>query len=175
MRNRRWLIPIMGIFLVVFCDKSYDPAVETFECHPENNPINLEFKYGVTAKNILSTYDCTFQKDLIFDPPVATQLKLTIAELDSISAIMDAIGFFEYPDTFAIAVPGDTICEFAPSSKYVLSVEGDSFRKSVYWNDNIFYPDSAADQLKDLIYYIINVIRAKEEYQALPEATGGYD
>ena len=175
MRKLQLLFVLLGIIALTSCDKSYDPAVETFECHPENNPINLEFKYGVTAKNILSTYDCTFQKDLIFDPPVATQLKLTIAELDSISAIMDAIGFFEYPDTFAIAVPGDTICEFAPSSKYVLSVEGDSFRKSVYWNDNIFYPDSSADRLRSLIDYMIGLIRAKEEYQALPEATGGYD
>lgn len=175
MQKIHWLIPLMSFFLIAFCDKSYDPAVGTFECDCEKNPINLEFKYGVTAKNILSTYDCTFQKDLIWESPIKTHLKLTATELDSIDAIMQAIGFYDYPDTFVVAVPGDTVCEFSPSSKYYLSVEKNSYIKTLYWNNNIDLEDSSADQLKVLLYYIINVIRAKEEYKALPEATGGYD
>jgi hypothetical protein len=166
---------LIAFFIFMDCNKSYDPIDETSECNSDDNPINFTFKYGVTAKNILNTSDCTYQKDLILDPPIITHLKFTREELNSIFILMQSIDFFNYPDTFQIHVPGDTISEITPSIKYYYDVKIASLCKELYWNDSIIYPDTLSEKLRYLNNYIINIIVSKETYKALPEPRGGYD
>ena len=163
---------LLTVFLITNCITNTDS--ESFECSSDENSINLIFKYGVSSKNILNTYDCTYQKDLVFDPPAITNLKLTIEEIDSIYYIMQAIDFFNYPDTFHIST-GDTIAIITPSSSYFYSVETDSLTKELYWEDSIILPDTLADKLRYLNNYIIDKIESKDEYKKLPEPNGGYD
>jgi len=174
MRKINLIYILVALSVFTYCNKSYDPIEEAFKCNSENNPINLIFKYGVTAKNILNTFDCTYQKDMILDPPVITNLKLTEEELDSIFVIMQSIEFFKYPDTFYIDVQNDTIGVITPSSKYYFFVENDSIWKELFWNDSIINPDASAEKLRYLNNYIIDIIKSKEEYKVLPEPRGGY-
>ncbi len=67
---------------------------------PGDSTFNLIFKYGVDAKNILNTFEGTYTKDMIPDPPIATKLSLTREELDTIYKKMVDIDFFSYPDVF---------------------------------------------------------------------------
>jgi hypothetical protein len=168
-------IVLLLFTLFIYCERSFEPVSDSFECNTQDNPVNFIFKYGVTAKNILNTFDCTFQKDMILDPSVITQLKLSTQELDSILALMQSIHFFNYPDTFSIDVQNDTAVPILPSLKYSFFVEKDSVFKTLYWNDCIIYPDTAAEKLKNLCRYIIHTIKSKSEYKALPEPRGGYD
>ena len=168
------LLTILSVSAFCSCSKSYDPVDGASECNSEDNPINFVFRYGVTANNILNTFDCTYQKDMVLDPPLTTDLALTRDELDSISAEMRSIGFFTYPDTFAIDPQSDTIGFVTPSLKYYFLVETDSIHKELYWDDSICNPDTSADKLRQLNDHIITIITSKEEYQLLPEPTGGY-
>jgi len=128
------------------------------------------FKYGVGSGNVLNTFDCTYQKDLIQDPPVTIHLSLTINELDSIYALMQSINFFSYPDTFFVV--GDWQW---PHPTYVFYVETDTLQKDLYWRDNVWNNSSPkADSLRILINFIIDVIKSKEEYQQCPEQKGKY-
>ena len=166
---------IVTFFILMDCNKSSDPLDLPFECNSENNPINFTFKYGVAVKNILNTSECTFQKDLVLDPPIVTNLKLTVEELDSVFALMQRIDFFDYPDTFYTNAQSDTIAVITPSAKYYYHVEIASLCKELYWNDSILYPDTLAEKLRNLNHLIINIIQSKKAYQNLPAARGGYD
>lgn len=172
-------INIVCIFCILliftYCNKSFEPAEETFKCNSEDNPINLIFKYGVTANNILNTFDCTYQKDMIMDPPVIINLKLTEKELDSIFITMQSIEFFDFPDIFFVPVQSGTIGVLMPSSKYYFFVENDSISKTLFWNDSIVNPDESAEKLRRLNKYIIEIIKSKEVYSMLPDPRGGYN
>jgi len=166
---------ILWIFLIfTYCNKSFEPVEESFTCNSEDNPFNLIFKYGVTANNILNTFDCTYQKDMVMDPPVIIKLKLTEEELDSIFVIMQSIDFFEYPDTFFVNVQSGTIGVTMPSSKYYFYVKKDSISKKIYWDDSIVNPDDSADELRRLNKYIMDSIKSKEDYAKLPNPRGSY-
>jgi len=45
---------------------------------------NLIFKYGVTARNELNTFQGTYTKDMISDPSITVDLSLTEEELSRI-------------------------------------------------------------------------------------------
>ena len=169
---------ILNLIFILFtvsvlnhCSSGVDEGL--FECNPENNTINFIFKYGVTSKNILNTNDCSYQKDLVQDPPVTTNLKLTTEELDSIFSKMLSIDFINYPDTFYVI--RDPAVEITPSIKYYYLVESDTINKELYWNDSVADADTLADKLRYLNNYIIEIIESKKEYKELPEPSGGYD
>jgi len=162
---------LIAALMMNFCSTGSEE--EVFECNSADNPVNFLFKYGVTSKNILNTFDCSYQKDLVLDPPVTTHLKLTQAELDSLFEIMQQIHFFNYPDTFYVA--SDTLVYIEPSLKYYYEVTTDSLYKELYWKDSRVNPDILADNLRYLNNYIIHIIENKKAFKNLPAARGGYD
>ena len=141
----------------------------------QESSFNFIFKYGVTARNVLDTFQGTFTKDMILDPSITTELILTDAEMDSIYQKMVEIDFFSYPDEFEVDVSGSELIGIVtPYSTYYFEVEYASGTKELKWEDEITNTDEEADKLRELIDLIINIIESKAEYQALPTPSGGY-
>ncbi|MFC1991901.1 hypothetical protein ACFLVC_04190 [Chloroflexota bacterium] len=136
---------------------------------------NLIFRYGVGAKNELNTFEGTYTKDMFGDPSITVPLSLTDEELDIIYRKMVEINFFDYPEEFSVtAAPGEAVGIVTPYSSYYFKVEDDSGIKELRWEDKITNEDNEADRLRELIKLITDIIESKEEYQKLPEPTGGY-
>jgi hypothetical protein len=145
------------------------------EENQQESSFDFIFKYGVTARNILDTFQGTFTKDMVMDPSITTELTLTEAEMDSIYQKMVEIDFFSYPDEFEVDVPEDEpVGIITPHSTYIFEVEDKSGTKELNWEDKITNTDEKADKLRELIDLIINIIESKAEYQDLPTPTGGY-
>jgi|LGVF01.2.fsa_nt_gb hypothetical protein len=160
--------------LLISCKNSTDSTNSAFECHSQDNQINILFKYGVAIKNVLNTFDCKYQKDLVPDPPVEVNFLLEKYEIDSIYIKMKEINFFSYPDTFSLYSDSDTISQITPSIKYYFYVECDSIEKELYWDDSILIENTDAEMLRSLNEYIIKIIQSKDAYKKLPEPKGGY-
>ena len=85
---------LSSFLFILSCQRSFEPVTEEGNCYSAVNRINLIFKYGITARNVLNTFSCTYTKDLVLDPPITTCLKLTIADIDLICDKMNQINFF---------------------------------------------------------------------------------
>ena len=132
--------------------------------HP--NTFNFIFKYGVTSRNVLNTFEGTFTRDGICDPDTTIAFPLTDSEMDLIYTKMMEINFFEYPDTLKLdrapklvefdssrAVEEDTsmlgdkkvtiiakkqlYLHTEPNSDYHFRVVVDRLEKKVFWNDGM--------------------------------------
>ena len=136
---------------------------------------NLIFKYGVGAQNELNTFEGTYTKDMIMDPPITVKLHLSQEELDRIYQKMVEIDFFSYPDKFFVSVPpGEVVGMVTPFLSYYFKVEYDSKTKELWWEDEIIKEDEKAEKLRELIKFIRDIIESKEEYKKLPSPRGGY-
>jgi len=136
---------------------------------------NLIFKYGVGAKNELNTFEGTYTKDMVMDPPITVKLHLSQEELDRIYQKMVEIDFFSYPDKFFVSVPpGEVVGMVTPHLSYYFKVEHDSKTKELWWEDEIINEDEKAEKLRELIKFIRDIIESKEEYKKLPSPRGGY-
>ncbi len=173
MTNKIVLIIFFSVLIVSNCKKGTNALDDSFCCKSEDNQLNLVFEYGVMLKNILNTFDCSYQKDLVLDPPITINLLLDGNEIDSIFRKMQEVNFFNYPDTFF--VDSDTIAVFTPSSKYYFYVEADSIQKELFWNDAVHIENEQVDNLRSLIMFIRDLIESKQEYKELPETRGSYD
>jgi len=143
----------------------------------DDSGFDLIFKYGVGARNELNTFEGTYTKDMVIDPPITADLSLTQEELDGIYQRMLEINFFEYPDTFSVFVEaGEDVAYFTPFSTYYFKILYDSKIKELWWSDNIFKAedDEKANGLRELIKFIREIVESKEEYKNLPPARGGY-
>jgi hypothetical protein len=150
-------------------------GADTAQGVPQESGFDFVFKYGVTARNTLDTFHGTFTKDMVMDTAITIDLILTAEEMDSIYEKMVEIDFFSYPDKFSVDVPeGEQKTEVTPYSTYYFKVEYDSKSKELLWHDKIVNSDEKADKLKELINLIRNIIESREEYQDLPEPSGGY-
>ncbi len=72
---------------------------------PAENDFSLVFKYGVGARNVLDTAQGTYTKDMIEDPPITIELKLTRDDLDRILAKTNDIDFWSYPKYLNMRCP----------------------------------------------------------------------
>ncbi len=141
----------------------------------EESDFNLIFKYGVTARNELNTFEGKYTRDMVADPPITIDLTLTEEELDRIYRKMIEIDFFDYPDKFSVSVPlGEPISIIRPYSSYYFRVEYESGIKELRWEDEIKNEDEKADRLRALIKLIRDIIESRAEYKELPKPKSGY-
>ena len=129
----------------------------------------------MTGGNILDTFQDTYIKDMISEPPIVIGFSLTPEEMDTIYQKMVDIDFFSYPDEFEVTVPEEELVQLVtPYSYYYFKVQYNGRTKELTWEDKISNPDEKADKLKELIHLIRDIIEIKPEYQVLPEPSGGY-
>ena len=136
----------------------------------QENDFNLLFRYGVGAKNELNTFEGTYTKDMVLDPPITISLILSEEELEQIHQKMIEIDFFNYPEDFP-PHPGRAI---NPCTNYFIKVEHGSIVKEINWNTNSMLESNIQDNLWQLVGCIIDIVEQKPEYKALPPANGGY-
>lgn len=125
--------------------------------------------------NELDTFNNTYIKDMVTNPPITVNFVLNDQEKQKIYDKMVEINFFDYPDEFIVTVPpGQNIGQVTPYSSYYFHVEYNSKKKDLSWDDNIIVSDSKADELRELIQLIQDIIETKDEYKELPAPSGGY-
>jgi len=126
---------------------------------------NLIFKYGVGAKNELNTFNQTYTKDMVMDPPVTIKFKLSDDELAGIYQKISDLKLFD------IVQPTEGNTMVKPCSNYYLKVQIDSDQKELSW-DNCH--GEINDKLQQFTEYIISIIESKEDYKKLPTSRGRY-
>lgn len=139
-----------------------------FPYDSSDNPINIDFKFGVTARNELNTFDGTFTKDLIMDGTIKTRLILSQQELSQVKTKLLDMGFFDYPATF------QSKGAISPRSDYFIKVQMGNVTKEVTWySDSNLGAKTNAD-LNELYHTLHGIITQKIEYKLLPAPSGGY-
>ena len=161
------LVTITGYFIVNQQKPSSAPTPPP-PLSPNSQPtsFNLIFKYGVGAKNELNTFDQTYTRDMVIDPPVTINFKLTDSELASIYQKINDLKLLDNNEE-----PKDGNILVTPCSSYYLKVQTDSIQKELSW-DNC--RGKISDRLQQFTNYIISVIESKEEYKKLPTPRSGY-
>ncbi len=160
---------IMLLILSIYVLMSF----ETKEKMPLSKPDNFNFviKYGYQGKNKINTYNNTFTKDLVRDGTVMINLILTNDEMDYIYNEMAKIAIVNYSKKFY--VPSNK--EVQPHQNYYFKIQLNDKTKEIYWKDTDPYTkDKAADNLRNLVEKVKNIIEQKEKYKSLPKASGGY-
>ncbi|GAE26937.1 hypothetical membrane protein [Halalkalibacter wakoensis JCM 9140] len=137
---------------------------------PEEKPNDFAFslKYGVTAANELNTYENTYTKDLVVAGTATTDLILSNEEVQVIYEKFRNANVVELPEE-----KGGSTC-MEPHNRYELfmTVAGEEYH--LKWDTSC--ESSAFNHWEETMNYINReMIYPKEEYQSLPEPTGGYD
>lgn len=139
---------------------------------PDVQFLKIHFRYDFG--NELNTFNQTYTKDLVLDGYITIPFWLTTAEQQQIDGKLEALDFFNLPDTILSAVSGDTVSTFDPNpGRQFLRAEHANANKEVSW----YYPlpenDPAANAIIELSEFIQNLIHSKPDYQKLPAPRGG--
>ncbi|MBL4935077.1 hypothetical protein JK636_04815 [Clostridium sp. YIM B02515] len=139
---------------------------------PELKPkdFNFIFNYGVNAKNQLDTTKGQFTKDMVLEPSITTNLKLSDDEMNTIYLEMKKINILNYSDKFN---PKSNTIQ-TPFSTYSIKIIVDGKEKSIYWKDENVSQSKEATQLRNLFKKIQEIIVNKEEFKKLPEPKSAY-
>ncbi len=177
------LVLSAGFLSGLGCDNAESEIAMT-ECEwaetlPKSRPadFNLLFRYGYgsISKNELNTFNGTFTKDMVSDPPVNIDFNVTDEDMDRIYRKMLEIDFFCYPDEFAVPLPeSGTVSMVDPSQGYYFMVTCDRKVKVVRWEDKIMNENENATKLRALIRLIRGIIENRDEYRELPQPKGAY-
>ena len=140
-----------------------------------SDTFSLVFKYGVEARNVLDTDRGSYTKDMIVDPSITIELKLTRDDLDLILAKMNDIDFWSYPKILEYEVPADVVAmSVTPYGSYYFKVQRGTTVMEVNWEDEHQDQSTRAARLRELTVLICSIIESKPEYRSLPEPRGGY-
>lgn len=107
---------------------------------------NFVFNYGVNAKNQLDTAKGQFIKDMVSEPSITTNLKLSDEEMNTIYSEMRKINILDYPDKFN---PKSNTSQ-TPFDTYSIKIIIDGKEKSINWKDENVSESKEAVQLRKL-------------------------
>jgi len=168
MKNKLILIIVIILFLIgggsFLFKRSNIFSENSLPSNPAN--FNLIFKYGVGAKNELNTFNQTYTKDMVMEPSITINLKLSDSELMEIYQKIKDLNLFEESTE-----PIEKNTYVTPCSNYYLKVQVDSTQKELSWDD---CRGRISDKFQQFTNYIIQIIESKEEYKKLPTPEGGY-
>jgi hypothetical protein len=140
---------------------------------PSTKPkdFNFVFSYGVGSKNQLDTLKGQYTKDMVTEPSVSTNLKLSDEDMDTIYSEIRKINILGYSDSFN---PKSNVMQ-TPYYTYNFKIIADGIEKNISWADKNVSQSKEAVQLRELFKKIQEIIECKEQYKKLPEAKGGYE
>ncbi|OKP75532.1 hypothetical protein A3842_19775 [Paenibacillus sp. P3E] len=146
------------------------PAAVTM---PEKKPGDFAFsvRYGITARNEINTFNGTVTKDLISNGTATINLRLTDAEMDDIYQQlrgMNALGGLELEIK-------DKTCGREPYTEEHWTIQVNGQQETLNWSEANCEITADAKRLEALRIKIVKLVQSRPEYQALPEAVGGYD
>ncbi len=137
---------------------------------PAESNFNIVFRYGVGAKNELNTFNGTYTKDMVQNPPITASLVLTKNELNGIQQKVAELALFNLPSNFS-RKEGEW---FSTQVDYYLKIQNGSQTKEISWNDNSQIDSNTKNSLDSIEIYLIGIIEQRQEYKALPTPNGGY-
>jgi len=137
-------------------------------CGQEDIDLKVDLKYGY--KDEVNTFENSLKKDLVMDGTADTTFAFNLEQKNAILEMANEVSFFDMPDTIKTTAK----YEQNPSpGEQMLRIKFDKWDHTVIWE----YPigDSKLEQdIKKLSYFIINIVINSSEYEALPDAKGGY-
>lgn len=163
-----YLFILISAALFAGCNKT-----STKDKFPLSKPkdFNFVFNYGVGGKNQLDTIKGQYTKDMVIEPSISTNLKLTDEEMNTIYSEMIKINILDYPEEFK---PKNNVFQ-TPFLTYHIKIILDGKEKTISWEDENISKSKDAVQLRELFKKIQGIIVNKEEFKKLPEAKSGYD
>jgi hypothetical protein len=153
------------LIIIVGCSKTIT--------EPDAQFLKIHIYYGFG--NELNTFEQTYTKDLVLDGYITVDFWLTEAEQERISNKLDAVDFFQFPDTLIYQMGSDSIMvriEPDPGWQF-LRVADENRDKIVYWRYPLPEGNEFVPHLVELKNLIIDIIESKPEYKKLPPARGG--
>lgn len=171
MKAKTIILSLLIITSIVACSPAgkIPPRADNFAFVFEDTPC------GATPMNVLDSASRTLTHTPIGDShPITISLSLTNDELESIYQKAMFIGFFDFPPEFII--PEEQIIGYhSPASTYKLSLTNGEMTNSVTWHDNTMTKPSytKADQLRELMNLIEEIIQSHPEIKQLPEPKAG--
>ena len=107
-------------------------------------------------------------------PSATTLLALSAQQMQTVSANVAAIEFFDYPARFVgIPIGQHEVTTTVPYLSYRLEVRSGGRSHAVSWDDNSKPTTVAADRLRNLLSLIIQALHDHPAYKQLPPAIGG--
>jgi hypothetical protein len=141
---------------------------------PDEQFVQIYFKYNF--KNVLNTFDNTFQKDLVEDGVVKIKFWLKEEEQNKILEKANLLNYFLMPDTFISDFSDSIAVSINPDpGEQVLRIKYQTNDKTTFWNYPPLQNNAQFNDLLELHRFIISIIESKQEYKDLPPAKGGYD
>jgi len=168
LKRARYVCLLLIAFSFVGCNSS-----STKNQLPTSKPkdFNFVFNYGVSAKNELDTIKGQYTKDMVTEPSITADLKLSDKEMSEIYFEMLKIDILNYPEEFkpksnTIQTPFDT---------YSIRIVANGMEKSIFWSDENVSDTKEAVQLRKLFKKIETMIISKEEFMKLPDPKSHYN
>lgn len=93
----------------------------------KSRDFNFVFNYGVNAKNQLDTIKGQYTKDMVTEPSITTNLKLSDEEMSTLYLEMKKINILGYPENFK---PKNNVIQ-TPFSTYSIKIIANG-RKKIY-------------------------------------------
>ena len=171
MKAKTIILALLIIVSLVACSPSVKipPRADNFAFVFEDTPC------GSIPMNVLDSANKTLTHTPIGDSrSIMISLSLTDDELESIYQKAISIGFFDYPSEFII--PNEQVIGYhSPASTYKLSLTNGEMTHSVIWHDDTMTKPSykEADQLRELMNLIEEIIQSHPEIKQLPEPKAG--
>ena len=176
--KRLWISFCLGVLTLSILSCGAPGQGLTEDTTVSGSDFNLVFEYGAggaPTKNVLDTFQGTFTKDMIVDPPVTVKLKLSDQDLSRIRDKMDKIDFWDYPDVLEYEPRADGLTVMVtPYTSYYFKATMGKVVKEVTWENEYLDESPRAVALKELAQLIQQIIESTPEYEALPEPRGGY-
>ena len=125
---------------------------------------------------MLNTFDSSFTRDMVMDPPVVIRLALTAEELDTIYWKVREIRFFEQPMFYKfVSRPGRRFGSISPESKTVWVIRSGGRLHEVHRSSEFCVVDDPDEKrLGSLHLTVENMVMRKPEFKALPRPRGAY-
>lgn len=137
-------------------------------CGEEDIDLQVHMKYGYQDE--VNTFEEYLRKDLVQAGTIDTAFTFTPAQKNAILAEANEIGFFDLPEEIESTVD----FEQDPSpGEQMLRIKYEDWDHTVTWDSPVGKSENE-QKIKQLSYFIINIILETPEYKALPPAEGGY-
>jgi hypothetical protein len=157
---------VLLLILFIACERKYPTE-------PEVQFIKIHFHYGF--ENELNTFELTYQKDLVMDGTIKTSFWLNQKEQNKIVEKIQAINFFDFPDTIKYGESDSIRIYVSPNpGRQFIRIKYQQFDKTVNWFSPLPESNSCTPILKDLMTFIIQIIEVNPEFEKLPPVQGGY-
>jgi len=156
-----FILPLLCLFLLSCQDSSMEP---------ENQFVQIYFKYGF--KNVLNTFENTYEKDLILDGVIKIKFWFTAEEQNGILEKAQEVNYFSIPDTLQ---NDSTLVIIDPSpGEQILRIKFQAKDKTTIWTYPLNEDNSQVNDFMKLTNFIRSIIESKPEYKRLPPARGVY-